>query len=84
MKVAIAMLVLLTGCATAPITPVPVPVPVECKEDTPARPVMPTEGFTAKPAQDALLKASLAENERREGYELKLLTALQNCKAPIR
>lgn len=78
------MLALLAGCgATLPVTTVKVPVPVQCQEDMPARPVMPTEQFKEKPKLDALTKASLAENERREGYEVKLRTALENCRKPI-
>ncbi|RYE41961.1 MAG: hypothetical protein EOP24_34655 [Hyphomicrobiales bacterium] len=29
-------------------------------------------------------RAAMAEIERREGYEGELLTALENCRAPIR
>lgn len=74
----------LTGCsAFTTRTTTPVPVPVECKEVVPARPVMPTEHFTTKPDLDALVKAQDAEIERREGYEVKLRTALVACTTPI-
>lgn len=76
---------LLTGCATTPgITTVKVPVPVECRETVPDRPVMPTEQFTEKPAIDEYQRAARAEIERREGYEIKLRTALEACTAPIK
>jgi hypothetical protein len=76
--------ILLTGCSSfATRTTTLVPVPVECKEAVPARPVMPTEQFTGIPPLDALLKAALAEIERREGYEVKLRAALVICTTPL-
>lgn len=75
----------LAGCATTPgVATVKVPVPVECRETVPDRPVMPTEQFTEKPAIDQYLRAARAEIERREGYEIKLRTALEACTAPIK
>lgn len=75
----------LAGCATTQgVTTVKVPVPVECRETVPDRPVMPTEQFTEKPAIDQYLRAARAEIERREGYEIKLRTALEACTAPIK
>ena len=76
----------LTGCATAPrveIQTVKVPVPVECREPTPDRPSMPTETLAEDADPFELLRASLAEIDRREGYEVKLVTALENCKRPL-
>jgi len=80
-----AIAALLAGCgATMPAATITrVPIPVQCKETVPDRPTMPTEQFHAKPKTDELLKSSLAENERREGYEVKLRTALEACTAPI-
>jgi hypothetical protein len=72
----------LTGCG-ATLQTVKVPVPVECQEAVPARPAMPTEGFKAKPTLDQFTKAAQAEIDRREGYELKLLAALENCRARV-
>lgn len=75
----------LVGCATTPgVATVKVSVPVECRETVPDRPVMPTEQFTEKPALDEFLRAARAEIERREGYEIKLRTALEACTAPIK
>jgi uncharacterized lipoprotein YajG len=75
---------LLAGCgATMPTVQVKVPVPVACQETVPDRPTMPTEQFKAKPKLDELTKAALAELERREGYEVKLRTALEACTAPL-
>ena len=74
------------GCATAPrveIQTVKVPVPVECREAIPDRPSMPTESLTDDADPFDLLRASLAEINRREGYEVKLVAALENCKLPI-
>lgn len=76
----------LGGCATAPrveIQTVKVPVPVECREPTPDRPSMPTEALADDADPFELLRASLAEIDRREGYEGKLVAALENCKRPI-
>jgi hypothetical protein len=77
-----AVLGALAGCGTTMQT-VKVPVPVECKEQVPDRPVMPTEQFKAKPTLDQYVQASQAEIQRREGYEKKLRTALEACTAPI-
>jgi len=76
----------LAGCATAPrvdIQTVKVPVPVACREATPDRPSMPTEALAEDADPFDLLRASLAEIDRREGYEVKLVAALENCKRPI-
>lgn len=82
----IAAVLVLTGCATAPrveVQTVKVPVPVECREPTPDRPSMPTEALAEDADPFDLLRASLAEIDRREGYEVKLVTALENCKRPL-
>jgi hypothetical protein len=74
----------LTGCAGAPqIQEVKVPVPVECREQVPARPVMPTDALSPADTLDRKTSAALAEIDLREGYEGKLLTALQGCVKPI-
>lgn len=81
----IAVALILAGCNTIPgATVTKVPVPVECKEKVADRPVMPTEQFTEKPAIDEYQRAARAEIERREGYEIKLRTALEACTAPIK
>lgn len=76
---------LLAGCAAPPGAPVlvKVPVPVECREDVPERPAMPTEALTRAHPLDAKVAAALAEIELREGYEGRLLQALQACRRPI-
>lgn len=89
MKTAILLIAasaVLAGCAAknhVEIQRVSVPVPVECKEPVPARPVMPTEGLASTATLDQFAQAAMAEIERREGYEVELLTALQACRAPI-
>lgn len=75
--------VLLSGCFEATLQTVKVPIPVECKEEIPERPVMPTEQFTAKPTLDQFVQASQVELLRREGYEKRLDAALRACTAPI-
>jgi uncharacterized lipoprotein YajG len=75
---------LLAGCAGAPqIQTVKVPVPVECREQEPDRPAMPTEALTQADSLDRKTAAALAEIDLREGYEGKLLAALQGCIKPI-
>jgi uncharacterized lipoprotein YajG len=76
---------ILAGCAGAPVvTTIRVPVPVACQETVPDRPAMPTEEFKAKPTLDQFAQASMAELERREGYEKKMRAALEGCTAPIK
>ena len=77
----------LVGCgATGPrveIQRVNVAVPVECKEPIPARPVMPTEALRPGVTVDQFAQASMAEIERREGYEGLLVAALDACTRSI-
>lgn len=81
---AVALAIALTGCAGQPqIQTVSVPVPVECREQVPDRPAMPSEALTLGQPLDAGVSALLAEIELREGYEGKLLAALQGCLRPI-
>ena len=67
---------LLAGCHTVPevqyITQV-------CAESEPARPSMPTEGRPWAGLDD-WAAAAITEIDRREAYEGRLRTALQNCK----
>ncbi|MDF3823023.1 hypothetical protein P3G55_24225 [Leptospira sp. 96542] len=65
---------------------VKVPLPVACRQDVPVRPIMPTETLHARPAPvdvDQFTQAAQAELARREGYEIKLLAALNACRAPV-
>lgn len=88
-RVLLALVVLmLAGCATTPPTETRIPIPVECREAIPARPVMPTEGMPAAGllsggGLDEFVQAAMAEIERREGYEVKLLDALKSCTSPL-
>lgn len=77
---------ILAGCTAVPrieVQIVKVPVPVGCREPTPDRPSMPTETLADDADPFELLRASLAEIDRREGYEVKLVAALENCKRPL-
>jgi len=77
----------LAGCGAVPrveIQEVKVPVPVECREPVPDRPSMPTEALAADADPFELLRAALAEIDRREGYEVRLLAALKVCTRPIK
>lgn len=89
MKTAIALIAIsacLSGCETAPrveIQRVKVAVPVECKEPIPDRPVMPTEALRPGATVDEFTQAAQAEIERREGYEVQLVAALEACTTPV-
>ncbi len=77
----------LAGCGSVPrveIQEVKVPVPVECREPVPDRPSMPTETLAEDAGPFELLRAALAEIDRREGYEVRLLSALITCTRPVK
>ena len=74
----------LVGCGTVKHARVRVPVPVACAEQVPERPLMPTEMLQPGVAPWVLLRAALAEIDRREGYEVQLVAALRACTAPLR
>lgn len=89
MKCAIALIAVcaLSACATrgnhVEIQRINVAVPVECKEPIPARPVMPTEALRPGVTVDQFAQAAMAEIERRDGYEVQLVAALEVCTKPI-
>ncbi|WP_338499944.1 hypothetical protein [Delftia tsuruhatensis] len=76
----------LAGCGSVPrveVQEIKVPVPVECREPIPDRPSMPTETLAEDSDPFVLLRAALAEIDRREGYEVRLLAALMACTQPL-
>lgn len=77
----------LAGCATTEprtvLQRINVPVPVECREEAPARPLMPTEALREGVDLDQFAQAAMAEIERREGYEIRLRAALDACRVPL-
>lgn len=77
----LAGLLALTGCAAPARVQTLVPVPVECRETVPDRPAMPTEVLLPGASPWVLMRAALAEIDRREGYELQLRAALVACAA---
>lgn len=82
--VLVVLLALLAGCgAPGQLQAVNVAIPVECREQEPGRPVMPTESLQVTDALDVKAKAALAEIELREGYEGELLAALRGCTRAI-
>ena len=89
MKTAIALIAAcaLSACGTSrnhvEIQRVNVAVPAECKEPVPARPVMPTEALRPGATVDQFAQAAMAEIERREGYEVQLVAALEVCTRSI-
>ena len=74
----------LAGCGTARTVQVRVPVPVACLENEPARPEMPTEALAPGAPPFVLLRAALAEIDRREAWSVELLAALRACTAPLK
>lgn len=78
-------LLALAGCASspAPAARVLVPMPVECREPVPDRPAMPTELLLPGAHPWVVMRAALAEIDRREGYEVQLRAALVACTAPL-
>lgn len=84
----LASLLALAGCQTPPtrveLQRVNVPLPVACDEPVPERPVMPTEQLRPGATVDQFTQAALAEIDRREGYEVRLLAALMACTRPVR
>lgn len=90
MKTAIALIAAcaLSACAVGgknvEIQRVNVAVPVACQEPTPVRPEMPTEALRPGATVDQFAQASMAEIERREGYEGLLRTALAICTQPLK
>lgn len=84
--IALLLLLALTGCTSAPrveLQRVNVPVPVECREPVPERPTMPTEALVPGVDPFTLMRAALAEIDRREGYETRLRAALEVCTQPV-
>lgn len=79
----IAASALLVGCGSVKHVQVKVPVPVACAEQAPERPAMPTDALQPGVAPWVLLRAALAEIDRREGFELQLVAALRACTAPV-
>lgn len=77
-KVSLALAALCLGGCGATMPPGPPPV-LPCQEREPARPVMPTEYLVLGASVDSFVQAAQAEIDRREGYEILLRTALQNC-----
>lgn len=82
----IAVCALLSGCASTPtfgIKKINIAIPVSCQEQVPERPVMPTEALQPGVAPWVLLRAALAEIDRRQAYELVMRAALVACTAPV-
>ena len=85
----IASIAMMTGCASqkmeAPVEvqKINIAVPVPCQVAAPERPVMPTDDLAPGVPPFVLLRASLAEINRREAYEGQLVAALASCRARV-
>lgn len=76
--------VFLPGCATGHnLQNIRVAIPVVCTAQEPERPIMQTERLKPDATDDAFTQAAIAEIESREGFEIKLLSALRECTAPL-
>ncbi|NDZ11472.1 hypothetical protein C7T35_01495 [Variovorax sp. WS11] len=74
----------LVGCsATGGAFTVKTAVGVECKAQKPERPVFATEALRKGSDVDQYVRAARAERLQRDGYEEKLVAALDECIAPI-
>jgi len=77
------LLMALAGCAAKPVyrpVTIDVPVPVPCRAPEVARPAWPTQSLSAGSGLLDQVRALLAENELRQGYEARLEAALQACR----
>lgn len=75
---------LLGGCASmSGVTQVKVAIPVKCKAEVPTKPAWPLDAVDPALPDDqfafAFMRGAAAEIELREGYEGRLLAALQSC-----
>jgi hypothetical protein len=75
--------IMLMACAAPLPVQVKIPIPVACRETEPEVPIMPTDQLSADATLDQFVQAVAAEIERRQGYEVQLVTALRACIAPI-
>lgn len=86
----VAFCAMVAGCTStkeaAPVElqKINIAVPVPCQVATPERPAMPTEALAPGVTPFVLLRASLAEIDRREAYEGQLAAALASCRAPLK
>jgi hypothetical protein len=72
------------GCAgVGQGVPIRVPVPIACAEPVPERPAMPTDGLAPGVDLFTFTVTAQAEIEVREGYEGRLLNALDGCRRPV-
>lgn len=79
----IAACLLVSGCTATLPQETRVTIPVECREEVPDRPVMPTDAIQSGAGLDVFVQAATAEIERREGYEVRLRSALVSCTKPL-
>ena len=73
----------LAGCGATRTLKVSVPVPVACNETVPQKPEWPTQSLSPGAAPFVVMRAALAEIDRREGWETELVAALRACTAPV-
>ena len=83
MRVLLAVAVLmLSGCASMlpAFLTVRVPVPVPCNVPAIARPVLPVDSLNVDDNVFVVNRALWATDEIREGYEIRLVAALDSCR----
>lgn len=75
---------ILVGCsATGGAVTVKTAVGVECRAQKPERPVFATEALRKGADVEQYVRAARAERLQRDGYEEKLVAALDECINPV-
>lgn len=82
-----AQALILSGCGTTSrVQTINVPIPIACQAEVPTKPAWPTDTLKAQLPSlpkdeilDRFVAATTAEIELREGYEGRLLAALESC-----
>lgn len=79
----IAVALVLSGCAGAPVAPATVRVAVAqpCDAPVPAKPVFPADTLSGDEDIFTLGKTLWADRKARAAYEIELRTALEGCTA---
>lgn len=74
----------LAGCAAPQQQGAQTPIFTACAAAIPERPIMPTESLSQDATLDDFVKSTIAEIERREGYEQLLLQSLLFCNTGVK
>ena len=78
---AVALCLLLTGCATERLVEVRVPMQVACQVAEPERPALPLDSLPIDAPVDVQARHLRAEVDVLTGWADRLVTALQGCRS---